>query len=183
MSFTFKKLDIPDVVSIQPEVFGDERGSFAELYKTSAFEEQGISVQFNQHNRSVSKRGVLRGLHFQMNPMAQGKLVSVLAGSIYDVAVDIRRKSKHYGQWVSAELSAENGAMLYIPEGFAHAFCVISDDAEILYFSTKEYAPELERGITWDDPDLAIDWPIDDLVLSDRDRKFPRLKEVDNNFN
>ncbi len=179
MPFTFKELDLPGVVLVQPKVFSDERGSFAEVYKLSAFAARGIGGPFVQFNQSVSRRNVLRGLHYQLPPAAQGKLVRVEEGGIYDAAVDIRAGSESFGQWVSAELSAARGDMLYIPPGFAHGFCVLSGRARVFYYATAEYAPSLERGIAWNDPDLAINWPVGRPVLSDRDRRYPPLKRAD----
>lgn len=179
MPFAFKKLDIPEVVSVQPEVFTDERGSFAEVFKASEFAKHGITKLFVQFNHSVSKQNVLRGLHYQLEPAGQGKLVRVVVGSIFDVVVDIRTGSKYFGRWVSADLSAEKGNMLYVPKGFAHGFCVLSEVAHVLYYATAEYAPDKERGIVWNDLDLAIDWPTDSPILSDKDKEYPALKEAD----
>jgi len=182
MPFEFKKFDIPDLMLVQPKVFEDGRGSFAELYKMSDFKEQGVSEEFVQVNQSRSERNVLRGLHYQLAPAAQGKLVSVVEGNVYDVAVDIRNNSPHFGQWQSFELSGDSENMIYVPAGFAHGFLVLSDVAEIIYYCTKEYAPELERGIIWNDQELNIDWPIKDPLLSDKDKEFVGLKEAEINF-
>lgn len=179
MSFSFKRLGIPEVIFARPQVFVDDRGSFAEVYKMSEFIKHGIDKPLVQFNISVSKRGVLRGLHYQLPPAAQGKLIRVVAGRIFDVAVDIRRGSGSFGRWVSATLAAEEGSMLYAPEGFAHGFCVLSERASVQYFATAEYAPERERGIVWNDPDLAIDWPVKEPVLSEKDRGYPSLKEAE----
>jgi len=182
MPFRFVKTEIPEVVIIEPRVFPDERGFFMETYKRSEFAALGIGEIFVQVNRSKSPKGILRGLHYQKQPQAQGKLVHALAGAIFDVAVDIRQGAPTYGRSVIIELSSENKRMLYVPAGFAHGFCVISDDAEVSYMTTAEYAPECEAGIRWDDPDLAIDWPIDCPRLSQRDLLWPCLKDADNNF-
>jgi dTDP-4-dehydrorhamnose 3,5-epimerase len=182
MPFRFVKTEIPEVVIIEPRVFPDERGFFMETYKRSEFAALGIGEIFVQVNRSKSPKGVLRGLHYQKRPQAQGKLVHVLAGEIFDVAVDIRQGAPTFGRSVIIELSSENKRMLYVPAGFAHGFCVISDDAEVSYMTTAEYAPEYEAGIRWDDPDLAIDWPIASPRLSQRDLLWPCLKDADNNF-
>jgi dTDP-4-dehydrorhamnose 3,5-epimerase len=182
MPFRFVKTEIPEVVIIEPRVFPDERGFFMETYKRSEFAALGIGEIFVQVNRSKSPKGVLRGLHYQKRPQAQGKLVHVLAGEIFDVAVDIRQGAPTFGRSVIIELSSENKRMLYVPAGFAHGFCVISDDAEVSYMTTAEYAPECEAGIRWDDPDLAIDWPIASPRLSQRDLLWPCLKDADNNF-
>ena len=153
-------LAIPDVVLIEPKVFGDERGFFFESFNQARFEEAiGKPVQFVQDNHSQSARGVLRGLHYQTQ-QPQGKLVRVIAGSIFDVAVDMRRSSPHFGQSFVTELSAENGQQLWVPPGFAHGFLVTSDSAEVLYKTTDYYAPAFERSLRWDDPTLAIAWPL-----------------------
>jgi dTDP-4-dehydrorhamnose 3,5-epimerase len=182
MPFRFVKTEIPEVVIIEPRVFADERGFFMETYKRSEFAALGIGEIFVQVNRSKSPKGILRGLHYQKQPEAQGKLVQALAGEIFDVAVDIRQGAPTFGRSVIIELSSENKRMLYVPTGFAHGFCVVSDDAEVSYMTTAEYAPECEAGIRWDDPDLAIDWPIASPWLSQRDRLWPCLKDADNNF-
>ena len=153
-----------------------------EIYKYSEFAKAGITEQFSQDNRSYSKRHVLRGLHFQKNPLSQGKLVSCLKGKMFDVAVDIRIGSPAYAQWVGVELSEENNAMFYIPSGFAHGFLVLSDAAEVLYKCTKEYSPENERGIVWNDPDIRISWHVKEPVLSEKHKTSPLLKDADNNF-
>jgi dTDP-4-dehydrorhamnose 3,5-epimerase len=182
MPFTFKKLDIPEIILIEPRVFPDSRGFFMETYKHSDFLQNGIKEHFVQDNLSQSVRGVLRGLHFQKNPNAQGKLVQCLKGRIFDVAVDIRKGSPTFGKWVSTELSEENKQMLYIPPPFAHGFVVLSENAEVVYKCTKEYAPEDDRGIIWNDPDINILWPLKDPVLSAKDAQLPLLKDVDNIF-
>ncbi len=183
MPFTFTRLEIPEVVLIRAEAFADARGFFLEAYRRSAFVANGIPVTFVQDNFSRSvRRGVLRGLHYQLNPRAQGKLVMVLRGEIYDVAVDIRRGSPTYGRWAAVRLSEADHTMLYVPPGFAHGFCVLSEGADVLYKCTEEYDPALDRGIRWDDPDLGIPWPVPDPVLSEKDRALPRLWEAENNF-
>jgi dTDP-4-dehydrorhamnose 3,5-epimerase len=172
--FDFTRLQIPEVVLVRAKAFHDSRGFFMEAYKFSEFVSNGISVRFVQDNFSRStRRGVLRGLHYQKDPKAQGKLVMVLRGRIWDVAVDIRRGSPTYGRWVAAELSEDEHTMLWVPPGFAHGFCVLSDGADVLYKCTEEYAPELDRGIRWDDPDLAISWPVAEPVLSEKDASLP----------
>lgn len=182
MPFAFTPTKIADVIVIEPRVFPDARGFFMETYKHSEFAEHGISAHFTQSNQSRSERGILRGLHFQKPPKAQGKLVRALSGAIFDVAVDLRRGAPSYGQWVGVELSAENKKMLYVPPGFAHGFSVVSDLADILYLTTDEYAPALESGIAWNDPDLNIAWPVSSPQLSERDRKWPRLRDADSGF-
>lgn len=183
MPFEFQPLEIPDVILITARQFPDDRGFFMETYKASEFEANGITRTFVQDNYSRSTYGVLRGLHYQKDPDAQGKLVSVIKGKIYDVAVDIRQGSPTFGQWVGVTLSDERPESLWVPEGFAHGFCVLSDTVDFTYkCSSGEYAPETYRGIAWNDPDLGIPWPIKEPNLSDRDKKLPPLKEADNNF-
>ncbi len=181
MNFEFVKLEIPEVILIKPKVFEDARGFFMEAYKASVFAQAGINYAFVQDNHSKSKKGVLRGLHYQLEPKAQGKLVRCIKGKIWDVAVDIRRGSPTFGRWVAVELSEENKYMLWIPPGFAHGFLAL-EDCEIIYKCTEEYAPELDRGIIWNDPDIAIPWPTDNPILSPKDAKLPRLKDAEINF-
>jgi len=182
MPFTFELLQIPDVILIRPRVFPDARGFFLETYKYSDFAANGIPERFVQDNHSRSTRGVLRGLHFQNPPRAQGKLVRVVSGEIFDVAVDIRPGSATFGQWVGEDLSDENHHMLYIPPGFAHGFVVLSDVADVTYKVTAEYAPELDSGIIWNDPAIAIQWPVQVPILSAKDAALPSLLEADNRF-
>jgi len=160
-------LAIPDLLLIQPQVFGDARGFFMESFNLQAFRQvAGGNWQFVQDNHSRSKKGVLRGLHYQIPPHAQGKLVRVVRGAVFDVAVDIRRASPHFGQWVGVELSEANQQQLWVPPGFAHGFVVLSDSADFLYKTTAYYAPQAERGIAFDDPQLNIVWPTLDVALS-----------------
>jgi dTDP-4-dehydrorhamnose 3,5-epimerase len=182
MRFVFQRLEIPDVVLVTAGVFADHRGTFVEQYRQSAFAAAGIPDAFVQDNLSSSRQGVLRGLHYQKPPRAQGKLVAVLRGEIFDVAVDIRRGSPTYGRWVGVVLSAATRTMLYIPPGFAHGFCVLSPEADVFYKVTAEYAPDLDRGIVWNDPDLAIAWPVAEPVLSARDAALPRLCQAGDDF-
>lgn len=182
MPFRFSRLEIPGLVLVEVKKMADERGQFMETFKRSVFAEAGISETFVQDNVSYSRRGVLRGLHYQLNPHAQGKLVRVVLGAVFDVAVDIRHGSPTYGKWVGCTLSDENMNMLYLPPGFAHGVCVLSPEAYLSYKVTDEYAPECERGILWNDPDIDIRWPVDEPLLSSRDATFPRLREADNNF-
>lgn len=182
MPFTFTRLEIPEVVLVEAKAFGDARGFFVEMYKRSDFVTHGISQPFIQDNYSHSIRGVLRGLHYQQEPAAQGKLVAVIRGEIFDVAVDIRSGSPTSGRWVSVTLSDTNRRMLYVPVGFAHGFCVLSAEADVVYKTTAEYAPDLERGIRWDDPALGIRWPIQAPVLSPTDACLPLLQQADNHF-
>lgn len=173
-------LDIPDVVRFEPKVFGDDRGFFFESFNHRQFEDAiGRSVQFVQDNHSRSVKGVLRGLHYQLH-RAQGKLVRVVHGEVFDVAVDIRRSSPTFGKWVGSYLSAENKHQLWVPEGFAHGFVVLSDSAEFLYKTTDYYAPEHERCISWNDPDIGIDWPLKgEPALSGKDRQGKCLADAD----
>jgi len=173
-------LSIPDVLLLEPQVFGDSRGFFFESYNQKKVEEAiGQRVDFVQDNHSLSARGVLRGLHYQIQ-QAQGKLVRVVQGEVFDVAVDLRRTSPTFGQWVGQRLSAENKLQMWIPEGFAHGFVVLSESAEFLYKTTDFWAPEHERCIAWDDPQLAIEWPLDaEPSLSGKDREGKLLAEAD----
>jgi dTDP-4-dehydrorhamnose 3,5-epimerase len=182
MPFTFERLSIPDVLLILPRVFGDARGPFLETYKRSEFSAHGISEPFVQTNHSRSAAGVLRGLHYQKLPRAQGKLIAAVRGSIFDVAVDIRVGSPTYGRWVGRLLSGDNHLLLYVPPGFAHGFCVVDGPADLIYQVTEEYSPEHECGILWNDPDIGVDWPVQAPELSARDAKQPLLREADNNF-
>lgn len=182
MGFKFECLDIPDVILIEAQAFEDQRGLFMECYKRSVFSTNGIPDAFVQDNYSHSLRGVLRGLHYQKHPKDQAKLVTVLRGEIFDVAVDIRRGSPTYARWVGRVLSAENCRLLYIPVGFAHGFCVLSEEADVLYKVTAEYAPVLDRGIIWDDPEIGICWPIEGPMVSPKDAELPPLHLADNDF-
>ncbi|HEY3305681.1 MAG TPA: dTDP-4-dehydrorhamnose 3,5-epimerase [Candidatus Binatia bacterium] len=177
-----RKLDIPDLVLLEAQRIADPRGSFMEMYKRSEFSQVGISEHFVQDNYSRSRRHVLRGLHYQKAPKAQAKLVTVLRGEIFDVAVDIRTGSPTYGRWTSVVLSSENPAMVYVPVGFAHGFCVLSEEADVLYKVSEEYAPEFDRGIVWSDPDVGIRWPLTEPVISVKDARLPQLKDADNDF-
>jgi dTDP-4-dehydrorhamnose 3,5-epimerase len=182
MPFRFSRLELPEVVLIEPRVFPDERGFFMETYKYSEFSANGIAERFVQANHSHSPRRTLRGLHYQKLPRPQGKLVRVVVGEIFDVVVDIRQGSPRYGRWLAVDLSAENKKMLYVPPGFAHGACVVSSEATLLYSVTEEYAPECEAGIAWNDPKLSIRWPFEQPLLSARDRTLPYLSNADNNF-
>ncbi|MGF1513125.1 MAG: dTDP-4-dehydrorhamnose 3,5-epimerase [Elainellaceae cyanobacterium] len=172
--------DIPEVILIEPKVFGDDRGFFFESYNEQAFiDKVGVKLPFVQDNHSRSAKHVLRGLHYQIE-QAQGKLVRAVLGTIYDVAVDIRKRSPTYGQWVGQLLSAENKHQLWVPPGFAHGFLVVSDVAEVLYKATDFYAPQHERSILWDDPDLAIRWPtVEPPVISKKDLAGQRFKDAE----
>ena len=179
MSFIFEKTALEGVILIKPQVFGDNRGFFMESYKKSDFYANGINIEFKQDNHSCSSKNVLRGLHYQIPPYAQAKLVRCLKGRIYDVAVDIRPNSKTFGKYIKVELSEVNKYMLFIPEGFAHGFVVLSDSAELLYKASGEYNFNADRGILWCDKDINIDWEIDfEPVLSKKDEIQPRLFEI-----
>jgi len=182
MTFRFTPLPIPGLVLIEPMVVEDPRGWFVETYKMSEFARAGIALPFVQDNHSRSGRGVLRGLHYQKRAHAQGKLIWIVAGDVFDVAVDIRRSSPTFGTWVSTTLSASNRRILYVPPGFAHGFYVLSDSAEVCYKATAEYAPDFERGIAWNDPKLGITWPGVAPVISPRDADLPHLRDADNDF-
>lgn len=174
---------IKGVCLIEPDVFGDHRGFFMESYSSLKFQELGIDYPFVQDNHSLSaEAGVLRGLHFQTNPKAQTKLVRVVAGAIYDVAVDVRKSSATYGQWVGVILSSANKRQLLVPRGFAHGFCTLVPNTEVVYKVDEYYSPEHDGGILWNDPDLAIDWPVTKPVMSDKDLKLPLLKNAELNF-
>ena len=179
MPFLFTKLDIPDVILIKPPLYNDDRGFFTEIFKESVFKENGIHYNFVQDNYSQSKKGVIRALHYQLPPKAQGKLVRVLTGKILDVAVDVRRDSPTFLKSVTAELSSENNHMLFIPPGFAHGFVALSDDVRFLYKCTEEYSKEHERGIRSDDPDINIDWGVINPLISEKDQKLPYAKDAE----
>ena len=170
---------LPGVLCIEPEVFEDARGFFLESWNRRTFAAQGIDVDFVQDNHSRSGKGVLRGLHYQLHE-PQGRLVRVTQGRVFDVVVDVRRSSPHFGQWMGHELSAENRHMLWIPPGFAHGFLVLSDSADFLYKTTAYYAPQWDRGIRWDDPDIGIAWPLEGApLLSPKDQAQPLLKDAE----
>lgn len=178
MAFTFTKTDIPDVLVVKSQVFKDERGHFFEVFKRPEFTGQNLP-EFVQDNFSHSAKGVLRGMHYQLAPFAQGKLVACLSGSIFDVAVDIRKFSPTFGKWVGVELREDLANMLYIPPGFAHGFQALTPDTRVLYKCTAEYNPAAERGIFWDDPAINISWPLKSAVMNERDKNFPLLKDAD----
>lgn len=173
-----KNATIQGLILIEPRAFPDPRGLFLETYNKRKYRDAGIDVEFVQDNQSVSTRGVLRGLHYQVNDHPQAKLVRVTLGEVFDVAVDLRPNSPTFGKWAGYLLSGENMRQLYIPVGFAHGFCVLSETAHFLYKCSDFYSPHDERGIIWNDPDIAIDWSIKDTYLSDKDLKYPRLREV-----
>ncbi len=168
---------IDGLVLVEPEVFGDERGFFCETYRTETWEELGVPPGFVQHNQSRSGRGILRGLHFQTHP-GQAKLVRCARGRIFDVAVDLRTRSATYGEWEGYELDDETHRQLYVPIGFAHGFCVLSDTADVAYQCSSTYDPATEAGIAWDDPQVGVEWPVTDPQVSERDRTAPKLSEI-----
>ncbi|ALD79250.1 MULTISPECIES: dTDP-4-dehydrorhamnose 3,5-epimerase [Citrobacter freundii complex] len=176
------KTDIPDLLIFEPKVFGDERGFFMESFNQKIFEEVvGRKIEFVQDNHSKSEKGVLRGLHYQLPPFSQGKLVRCIVGEVFDVAVDIRRDSETYGKWVGITLSAENKKQLWIPEGFAHGFYVLSETAEFVYKTTNYYHSLSERGIIWNDKNININWPIaGDILLSEKDMNHGLFVEASN---
>ena len=170
---------LPDVLLLEPKVFGDSRGFFMESWNRQTFTDLGLNLEFVQDNHSRSARGVLRGLHYQLNE-PQGKLVRVTSGAVFDVAVDLRRSSPHFGQWTGHELSAENQRMLWVPPGFGHGFLVLSDSADFLYKTTSYYAPQWDRGIRWDDPEIGVQWPVDLApTLSAKDQVLPLLRDAE----
>ncbi|MEE9251269.1 MAG: dTDP-4-dehydrorhamnose 3,5-epimerase [Alphaproteobacteria bacterium] len=170
----FLETELDGVLIVEPELFRDDRGFFMETYHSGKFAAAGIAARFVQDNHSRSRRGTLRGLHYQ-EPDAQGKLVRAVRGRIYDVAVDIRRGSPQFGRWLGVELDEENNRQLWVPPGFAHGFCTLSEDSEVVYKCTAHHVPESERAVRWDDPELAIDWPVDHPILSPRDAAAPSL--------
>ena len=171
------KTPLDGVLIIEPTIFRDSRGIFYEVYSEEKYQTHGIPSRFVQDNHSVSERGVLRGLHYQINP-GQAKLIRVTRGEVFDVVLDIRKESVTYGKWWSLNLSETNKLQLYIPVGFAHGFCVLSESVEFLYKCSDYYSPENERGIVWNDPELAIDWPIENPILSDKDNVYPRFNDI-----
>ena len=184
--FKFTYTEIEGVFVAEPSVFPDERGYFMETYNENDFREEGIDLTFVQDNQSKSSKGVLRGLHFQKT-QPQGKLVRVISGEVFDVAVDLRKASKTYGKWVGVRLSAENKKQFFIPKGFAHGFVVLSDEAEFVYKCTDFYKGDDEGGILWNDPDIGIEWPIEDIgeeniLLSEKDKLWKPLKDTDVDF-
>lgn len=172
--------DIPGPLIIEPKVFGDERGFFMESWNAARFAEDGLDIAFVQDNHSRSQKGVLRGMHFQ-NPGPQGKLVRVVSGAVFDVAVDLRRSSPTFGKWTGVELSAENKRMFWVPQGFAHGFLTLEDATDFLYKCDASYAPQHEHSLAWDDPDVGIEWPLDgiDLQLSAKDAEGTRLSDLE----
>lgn len=182
IKFIRTKLD--GVIILEPKVFGDHRGWFMESYNKEVFLKNGINIEFVQDNQSFSAtKGTLRGLHYQMNPKAQTKLVRCTKGSIYDVAVDIRKGSPTYGEWFGIELSAENKKQLLVPKGFAHGFMTLTENVEVQYKVDEYYSPECDRGIIWNDPTIGVEWPMDlKPILSEKDEKAPLFEQAENNF-
>jgi len=171
------RTELDEVIIVEPEVFSDPRGIFYESYVQNRYQDLGIVDEFVQDNHSISKKNVLRGLHYQVGK-AQAKLVRVGFGEVFDVAVDIRKNSPSFGKWVGVRLSAENKKQMYIPAGFAHGFCALTENAEVLYKCSAYYSAKDDRGILWDDEDIAIDWPVKDPILSEKDRNNPKLKDI-----
>ncbi len=177
----FTRLSIPDLILCEPRVFDDGRGSFFETYRHDEFSQNGMADRFVQDNQSSSRKGVLRGLHYQLPPRAQGKLIRVVCGKIFDVVVDVRKKSPTFGRHVHLLMSAEDRKILYVSAGFAHGFCALEDGTEVIYKVSDLYSPEHERGILWNDPALAISWPLpsEDIILSEKDKRYPLLKDAE----
>lgn len=179
-NFKFTQTPIKGVYVIEPKIFKDKRGYFMETYNYEQFKAVGLDMQFIQDNQSKSRKGVFRGLHFQKNH-PQGKLVRVIKGEVFDVAVDLRKDSKTFGKWYGIILSSENKKQFYVPEGFAHGFLVLSEQAEFVYKCTDIYHPEDENGIVWDDETINIDWPldnVDEIIVSEKDRRLPKFNEI-----
>lgn len=179
--FKFTEAELKGVYIIEPKVFGDERGYFMETYNYEDFKSAGLDMVFVQDNQSKSKKGVLRGLHFQKK-YPQGKLVRVNKGEVFDVAVDLRRNSKTYGRWAGVRLSEENKKQFYVPKGFAHGFLVLSEEAEFVYKCTEVYHPEDEGGIRWDDSEINVDWKIENPIISEKDSKAPLFRDTNFSF-
>ncbi len=182
MSFHFEPLAIPDVVRVTPDRHGDHRGFFSETYRASAFADAGIHDVFRQDNHARSAQGVLRGLHYQAPPRAQAKLVRVVQGEVFDVAVDFRVGSPTFGQWAGSTLSADDGVILYVPEGFAHGYVCLSERADLVYKVSNEFDAALDGGIVWDDPVIGIPWPVEEPTLSARDLSLPGLDSMTSPF-
>jgi dTDP-4-dehydrorhamnose 3,5-epimerase len=181
MAFKISQTKIPEVLVVEPEIFGDSRGFFLETYHYKKYAENGIKKPFVQDNHSRSSRGILRGLHYQLNT-PQAKLVYAATGEILDVAVDIRKGSPTFGKWVGVILSEKNRFQLYVPEGFAHGFCVLSETADVIYKCSELYSPGDDRGVNWSDKSININWPAKDPLLSDKDKKLPMLREIPENL-
>ncbi len=183
--FKITEVPIKGVLMIEPRAFEDPRGFFMEYYNRDGYAENGFKVNFVQGNHSSSKKGVMRGLHYQLNPHSMGKLIKVVKGEVFDVGVDIRKGSPTFGKWYGDVLSFENRKMLYFPPGFAHGFLALEEDTQVIYECTGVYDQQSERGILWNDPDIGIRWPVDqagEIIVSEKDRKNARLKEAETNF-
>ena len=179
---TITPTEIPDVLLIESRLFSDDRGHFMEAQSQEAWEQQGLNFDFVHDSMSRSRKGVLRGMHYQLNPHAQGKLVRCIRGALFDVAVDIRKGSPTFGRWAGRELREGTGAALWIPPGFAHGLLALEDDTVMYYKCTAGYRPQLERAIAFDDPAVGIDWPIAPSIINDKDRNAPRLADAESNF-
>lgn len=180
---TVSETELDGVLIIEPKVFGDNRGWFMETYSRRDFENAGITAEFVQDNRSFSsKKGIIRGLHFQRNPMCQAKLLTCLKGEILDVAVDLRKDSPTYKKWISVKLTAENKKQIFIPKGFAHGFLTLTDDVEIMYKCDELYSPECDGGIRFDDPEIGVEWDVENPILSEKDKNAPYLKDIKLDF-
>ncbi len=180
---TVSETELDGVLIIEPKVFGDNRGWFMETYSRRDFENAGITAEFVQDNRSFSsKKGIIRGLHFQRNPMCQAKLLTCLKGEILDVAVDLRKDSPTYKKWISVKLTAENKKQIFIPKGFAHGFLTLTDDVEIMYKCDELYSPECDGGIRFDDPEIGVEWDVENPILSEKDKNAPFLKDIKLDF-
>jgi len=179
MPFTFENTPVNGLVIVKPRIFPDGRGFFIETYKESDFKAHGIASVFRQDNHSMSSKGVLRGLHFQRGKHSQGKLVRVISGSVWDVAVDLRPDSETFKKWYGLELSVENAVMFYIPPGFGHGFVTLEDNTQFMYKCTEEYHKESDSGVRWNDQDIAIEWPVKDVMVSDKDAANPLLRDID----
>jgi len=178
VSFEFIPTSLEGVLRIKPFVYEDERGIFLETYRSSAFEAAGLGLDFVQQNHSRSHMGVLRGLHYQRPPYGQAKLIRVIRGRVWDVVVDLRSDSASYGRWEGHTLYAQDGCLLYVPEGFAHGFLALEEGSELLYACSAEYRPESEAGVRWNDPELSIPWPLREVIVSARDAALPFLKDI-----
>ena len=181
-NFVFRPLAIPEVITIESQRKLDNRGEFIKIFNNEDFVVKGIKYEFVEDSISISKKNVLRGLHYQLHPNLEGKLIVVINGKIFDVAVDLRKNSLTFGKWISTILSGEMKQMIWIPEGFAHGFFSLSDNTEIMYKMTSHYDAKMQRGIIWNDVSLNIDWPSKDPIISERDSKFPTLKNAEINF-
>ena len=180
---TVSETELDGVLIIEPKVFGDNRGWFMETYSRRDFEDAGITAEFVQDNRSFSsKKGIIRGLHFQRNSMCQAKLLTCLKGEILDVAVDLRKDSPNYKKWISVKLTAENKKQIFIPKGFAHGFLTLTDDVEIMYKCDELYSPECDGGIRFDDPEIGVEWGVENPILSEKDKNAPYLKDIKLDF-